>query len=210
MLDASTTFSVPPPCSVADDAIASEPRRDELGDAAVAAICEHAGVVLTEPLDLRATVVNGVVAIAGPAADHGDHVQIGATDQDLGIARPSVLGLRSECVVARRHEGAIDDPRPAPIAMGRRFEQVCEARRDIGDDAMSHGSRDREDRRELAHRQVRTEARAADGNSSLERQLARPTATRRRGLKASDHGIELGWREAGDRGPRWVHVIVRR
>lgn len=73
---------------VADDPAAGEDGRVEFGDAAVAAVGEHTAVLLAAPLDAGSSVVDGVVAVAGAAAVDGDHEQVGAAGEDLGVGGP--------------------------------------------------------------------------------------------------------------------------
>ena len=81
MFDAGTTSTVVAPCSIAQDPSASKPWRHELVDAAVPAICEHAFVSPVQRLDLRAAIVNRIVAIAGSWAGNPDDIQIAANQQ---------------------------------------------------------------------------------------------------------------------------------
>lgn len=171
VLDARPTAAMPAPSLVPDHSTTSKHRGDELRHSAIAAIGEHTPVLLTSALDLGAAVMNRIVSVAGSTSGDRDHVQIGATDEDLRVARPAVaLGLRGDAVIARGYEGAIDDPRLAAIATHRRGgNERGDSFHDIGDDALRLRSRDGKHRRELSHGEVRAQARARDHDPLLER-----------------------------------------
>lgn len=86
MLDPRAAAAMAAPGQVAQDAIAAEDRRDELGHAAVAAIGQNAPVVLAERLDRGATVVDGIVAIARSPGGRRDDAEVAAASQDLSVA----------------------------------------------------------------------------------------------------------------------------
>jgi hypothetical protein len=137
-------------------------------------------VALTQAFDLGASVVNRIVAISGPTGDDREHVKIATTSEDLSVARPPVvLGFRSKGMVAGWHERPVDDPRPPSVDVDRRREELRHAPRDVSDDAMGLRPGDHEHSGELAHGQVRAQARTSDDDASLERQRPWPTATRR-------------------------------
>lgn len=118
MLDASPAAAMPAPTSVTDDPIATKSWRDELGYAAITAVRKHTAVALAHRLHHRAAVVNRIVTVARATGRCCDDMQIGTTHHELSVARPAiVLGASSGCVVARRDERPVDDPRPAPIVM---------------------------------------------------------------------------------------------
>lgn len=120
MLDASTTPTVAAPGAVSEDTAALERRRNELGDPAVATVGKNAAVPLAEVLDLRATIVHRIVAIAGTTGDRSDDPEIASTREDLRVARPAVvLGPRSSRMVACRNERAVHDPGIASIVTRR-------------------------------------------------------------------------------------------
>ena len=182
------------PASIAEDPIASKPRCDELGHAAVAAIGEHATMALTEHLDGRAAIVNRVVAIARTTRVHRNDVQISATHEDLRVAGPSVvLRPRSGPVITRWDQCPIDDPRLTTIAV-RCVDESGQARRHGRHDAVRRRLRDREARGQLADRQVRTQGGTRDHHAATERARPWPAAS---GLarQSLQHGAESGSRE---------------
>jgi hypothetical protein len=102
-----------------------------------------------------------------------------APDEDLGVARPSVVfGLGCDAVIARRHERSIDDPRAAPIqrCTHRRHDR-CDSLNHVSDDAMCLRARDGEHGCELAHGEVGAQARAGDDDTLLKRECPRPAPT---------------------------------
>jgi hypothetical protein len=155
VLDPSAPPPVAPPGGVSHDSIASKHGGDELGDAAVAAVCEHAAVTAAQLLDDAAPVVHRIVAVAGTSTGDGDDAPVGVTDEDLQVARPAI-GLRLGCgtVIARRHEGAIDDPGATAVAPWAAAQERREAWDQIGDDAVHLRGRHAEHRGELAQGQV--------------------------------------------------------
>jgi len=105
----STTMSTP--CSVAQDPTSAKRRRDQLGDATVAAIGKDATMLLAECLDARASVVYGAVAVAWTARRGGGNPQIASADEDLRVAgRPIVLRAGRPTMVPGRDQRAIDHP----------------------------------------------------------------------------------------------------
>ena len=60
------------PGAIADDAIVSEHGGDELVDAAVAAVGKDPAVSPTELFDVRAAVVDRIVAVPGATGRDGD------------------------------------------------------------------------------------------------------------------------------------------
>ena len=80
MLDASSPAAVSSPSEIADDPPTAETWRDEVVLAAVAAIGENALVVTAARFDVRAAVVDWIVAIAGPSTANGDHAQVTANE----------------------------------------------------------------------------------------------------------------------------------
>ncbi len=58
----------------------------KLVDAAVASVGQNAPVVPAERLDRGATVVHGIVAIAGTTGGRGDDAEIATASQDLQTA----------------------------------------------------------------------------------------------------------------------------
>jgi hypothetical protein len=80
------------------------------GDAAVAPVAED--FVAGEKVRDGCAGDDDVVAVAGPAAAHGnDPAGVGA-DDDLGVdAAPIVLADRGDRLIVYRDEGAVDDPR---------------------------------------------------------------------------------------------------
>lgn len=89
MLDTSASAAVAAPRGVTHDPIRSKDGCDELGDATVAAIGEDSPVLLALRLDRRASVVNGVVAVARATRGRSDDSQIGSPHENLCIARPA-------------------------------------------------------------------------------------------------------------------------
>jgi hypothetical protein len=111
VLDTGTALAVLTPRPIADDPVLAEDRRDELWNAAVAAVGKDSLVVSAYGLDAGLSIVNDIVAISWTAGSHGDHAQIGAADDDLRVARPAViLRLGRYPVITRRYEGSVDDP----------------------------------------------------------------------------------------------------
>jgi hypothetical protein len=155
MLDACTALAMAAPGSIADDPVVTKDGCDQLADTAVAAVGEHSSVVPTPRLDIRRSIVDHVVTIAGSAARDSDDAEVGAPDDQLYVAGPSiVLRLGGRAMIARGDERSIDDPCAAVIAIGGVLEARRELRRQVGEDAMRLGLRDREDRCELADGQV--------------------------------------------------------
>src|ERR1700704_3173452 len=89
VFDPGSTSTMSTPRSVAQDLASTKHRRDELGDAAVAAVGESATMPLAERRDARAAVVHGVVAVAWTTRGGGDDPQIASADENLCIARPT-------------------------------------------------------------------------------------------------------------------------
>jgi hypothetical protein len=87
VLDPGAASSMATPGPVAADPVALEHRRDELRDAAIAAVGENAGVLAAQGFDRRATVVDGVVTIARTATTDGDDAQVAPAGEDLRVAR---------------------------------------------------------------------------------------------------------------------------
>lgn len=124
VLDTCSALAMTPPRAVADDATVAKCGRDELGDAAIAAVGKDSAMALAELLDERAAVVDRIVAIPGSARGAGDDAEVAASDQDLRIARvPVVLRFRSTRVIAGRNQRPVDDPRDAAIT--RRWIDEC-------------------------------------------------------------------------------------
>src|SRR5262245_18380143 len=94
MFDSCPATSMPSPRTVADDAAFPKHRRDQLGDAAVAAVGEDTPVSLAESLHERAAIVDRIVAIAATAGRRRDDSKIATPDQNLGVTGPAVV-LRS-------------------------------------------------------------------------------------------------------------------
>ena len=116
VLDAGTSTAMTAPCGIAHDAASAKGRCDELRNAPVATIGEHAPVPLTQHLDLRTTVVDWIVAIAWAARNARDDRELATTHEHLCIAGVTVvLGLRRMRMVACRNQRAVDDPRPALV-----------------------------------------------------------------------------------------------
>ena len=117
VLDPGTAASMAFPGPIAADPCALKDRCDELRDAAIASVSEDATVRLAQCLEMRAPVVNRIVAIARPAGGGGDDAQIAATGEDLRVAGPAVI-LRASgtAVIAGWYQRAVDDPRLTPVA----------------------------------------------------------------------------------------------
>lgn len=136
MFNARATPAMPAPCLVPQNAVPPEDRRPKLGDSAIAAVCEDATVLLTEPLDARAAVVDGVVAISWAAAADRKDPKISAAHQHLDVARPAVvLGFRRRLVIACRQERAVNNPGLASIDC-RRGEECRDSRNERCQNAM--------------------------------------------------------------------------
>jgi len=73
VLDTRTALAVLTPRPIADDPVLAEDRRDELWDAAVAAVGEDSLMVSAHSLDAGLSIVNDIVAISCTAGCHGDH-----------------------------------------------------------------------------------------------------------------------------------------
>lgn len=111
VLYARSSPTMTPPRRIAENSAATKYRRDELENSAIPTVGEHATMLPTHGFEVTATVMDWIVAVAGPAAADGDHVQVRSADEDLGIARPTVvLGLRRDGVIAHRDQGAVQDP----------------------------------------------------------------------------------------------------
>ena len=78
MLDASAPATVPAPGRIPNDPILSERRRNELWNAAVAAVGEHISVLETETLDPRTAIVDRIVAVTWTGSIDGDDAEIRA------------------------------------------------------------------------------------------------------------------------------------
>jgi hypothetical protein len=117
---------------------------------AVASVTGQSGVV-RECLAGGFAVDHGVVAVAGPRFAGGDGPAVPGPAGDLRVdAAPVVLALRGPVLVVGGDEGAVDDPRFAPVRRwraGQRGEAV--------DDAVYGGVGDVEECRELLPREVR-------------------------------------------------------
>ena len=119
MLDPGTPTAMTAPRRITHDATSAKDRRHELWNATIATVGEDAPVQLTQRLDLRATVVDWIVAIARTAGGSRDDLEITTTHQHLCVAGVSVvLRLRGMRVVPRRNQRAVDDPRATPVATG--------------------------------------------------------------------------------------------
>ncbi len=117
VLDASAPLAVPPPGGIPHDAASAKPWRHELVDATVSAVGEDPPVLSTQDLDRGAAVMNGVVAVSWSAARDRDDAAIVVRDQDLDVARPTVvLGRCRHRVIARRDERTVEDPGPAEVS----------------------------------------------------------------------------------------------
>ncbi len=167
----------------------------------------------TERFDDRAAVVNGVVAIPRAATCNGDDGPVIVAHENLHVARPAiVLGFGCSAVITRRHQCAVDDPRSSKIAALGLLEDRCQARYEVGDDALYLRLRDRDDRGELAHGQVGPKAHARHDDSLLQRRGPRP-ATRAPALAARselfDYVLKLGPREASERRATRAHPRER-
>lgn len=124
---------------------------------------------LAEALDRGASIVNDVIPIPWTAGDGCDHGEVASTNQDLRIARPSiVLRLGRVAVIACRDQGSVHHPREPSIR--RLARNACgELRRDGGDDSMDRGLRDASHGGKLAHGQVGTKRDAGEQDAMLER-----------------------------------------
>lgn len=111
VLDARPPSAMTAPGVVAENPVASKARRDELGDAAIAAVSQDASMLLTASFDARTAIVHAIVSIAWTASADRNDTQIAAADEHLGIARPAVVlracGMR---VITSRDERAVHDP----------------------------------------------------------------------------------------------------
>jgi hypothetical protein len=177
MLDPRASFAMPAPRSIPEDPVLAEHRRDQLRDAAVATVGEDAPMASANGLDVRVSVVNDIVAIARTAGCDGNHAQIGAANDELGVARPPlVLRLGGGVVITRGNECPVDDPRPPTISIDRGVEQCCETRSQVRKDSMHLRLRDRERRSELADREMSSQRAARHDDPDTERPLPRATA----------------------------------
>lgn len=169
MFDARASAAMAAPDAIAPDSASVEHRCDELGHASIAAIGQDTSVCLAQRLDDRPSVVHRIVAMAWTSCRGGDDMQVTTAHQDLCVARPPVvLRASSAFVVARRDQGAVDDPRPAVIVVGL-VAELGESTRHGGDDAMGGRFRDLKHGRELAHREVRTQRRTGDQDAMAKR-----------------------------------------
>ena len=116
VLDASPSTTMHPPGTISHDAVLAEARRSQLGDSAVPAIGQDTTMCLAEALDRGASIVNDVIPIPWTAGDGCDHGEVASTNQDLRIARPSiVLRLGRVAVIACRDQGSVHHPREPSI-----------------------------------------------------------------------------------------------
>lgn len=86
MLDARPPCPVATPHVVADDAVRSESRGDQLADSAIAAVCKDAMVLLAERLDHGAAVMDRVVTVSKATTSNGDNRPISVAHEDLHVA----------------------------------------------------------------------------------------------------------------------------
>ena len=173
MFNSRATPAMPAPRSVPQNAVPPEDRRPKLGDSAISAVGEDAPVALAELLDVRSTVVDGVVAISGAAAADREDTKISAAHQHLDVARPAiVLRLRCRLVIACRHERALNDPGLASIDESRR-EECRHSRNERRDNAMRLRFRDPEERAQLTNSEIRSERPGDEPHAIPERQCPR-------------------------------------
>ena len=112
-------------------------------------------MVLAHRLDLRAPVVNGVVAVARTSAVDGDNAKIAAPHEHLRVAGPAVvLGFACGGVITGWHERSVDDPREASIRRNGSWQQRCQTWNEVGG--------------ELAKPEVGTQCGADDHETSME------------------------------------------
>lgn len=86
MFDAGSAPTMSAPASISEDSPACEPGRDELRHTSVPAVGEDAAMPSAEPLEVAASVVNQIVAVARSAACHCQHLEVSTADKDLRIA----------------------------------------------------------------------------------------------------------------------------
>jgi hypothetical protein len=91
VLDACAQTAMTAPRRITHDAASAKCRRDELRNATVAAVGEDTSVPHTQRLDLRPTVVDWIVTIAGSAGGNCDDLEVTTTHQHLSIAGVSVV-----------------------------------------------------------------------------------------------------------------------
>lgn len=157
---------------------------------------------LADRLKPRAAVVNRIVTIPGSARDDGYHPQIGAADEYLGVAGPTVvLGFRGAGMITSRHQRAVHDPRLATIVIVDDVrQQRSKPRREVLDDPMNLRLRHPADTSDLTKREVCTQAHADHLNALAQTPSPRPAATALRlcpRAQRTNHGIELLSRETG-------------
>ena len=170
MLDTSPASTMRTPRAVTDDTTSAKAGSDELANATIAAVGKHPSVTAGQNLDVRVTVMDRIVSIARSAADDRNDAEVRPTDEDLCVARPAVvLGLGCGVVIAGRNERPVDNPRPTSIEIDTVVEKRSEPRDDVDDDAMGLRARNREHGCQLAHGEIRAQARATDLDASLER-----------------------------------------
>src|SRR5882762_5584465 len=91
MLDAGTSTAMPAPRRITHDATSAKGRRYELPNARIATVGEDTPVPLTQRLDLRATVMDWIVAIARTTRVSRDDLEITTTHEHLCIAGVTVV-----------------------------------------------------------------------------------------------------------------------
>jgi len=112
VLRACATLAVASPVFTAEDSVALEDRREELVDAAVAAVGQDPAVLATQRLDRGASIVDWIVAIArNPRAHPGPHGR--SSLEELGFPAASRTGPPSQAVVAQGAAGYYAAPPPA-------------------------------------------------------------------------------------------------
>ncbi len=195
MLGTSPASAVRTPRAVADDATSSKAGSDELADAAITAVGKHTSMTASQTLDVRVAVRDRIVPIAGSATGDRNDAEVRATDEDLSVARPAVvLGLGRGAVIAGRNERPVDNPRPTSIEIDTVVEKRSEPRDDVDDDAMGLRARNREHGCQLAHGEIRAQARATDLDASLELAPMDGRASRddEDGARCQRSGMEAG------------------
>ena len=140
MLDPSAKASMTTPGAIANDSISMKDGDAKAVNPTIPAVGEDVTMLEAKRLDERAPVMKGVVTVSGSPGRGCDDAAVAPADQDLSIARPTiVLGFGGSGMVAGGNQGSVDDPGlPSIRAMGRASK--------VGQDR-GKGSNDAVDRR---------------------------------------------------------------
>jgi hypothetical protein len=158
------------PLRISNNPVLREGGRDELRDGTISAVGEYAAVLAAQRLEVRATVVNQVVAVPRPAAADRDDSQVASPDEDLRVAGPAVV-LRASCgsVVPCGDERSVEDPRAAPVRITAETEERRQPRHEIAKDAVNLRPGGAKQHSEFADREVCAKRGARDDEALPQR-----------------------------------------